>query len=272
MRWPLNFVKKGTRPKNAHKKHPQQPSGNKCSNCGMAHKDKPCPAKGKRCLKCKKVGHFRAVCRGGKKFVNEVEEEVTADETCFYLGAIECSEIQPWTVPSEINGHNIAFKADSGADVGCIPECDFLKLNPRSSLKPTKFPLTSPGGTVRCMGQFDAKTVYKGQNYSFPVCVLKDSRSRLLSRSAASGMGILKFVEKVRQDVFDDFGLLKGEPVRIRLKPDARPYNLGSPRRISSPLLNPLKKELERMVQNNIISPVTEPIGMVCPDCCREKA
>ena len=79
----LDFVKKGARPKNSkpHKKNPHT-SSEKCSNCGMAHADKSCPAKGKRCLKCRKIGHFRAVCGATKKSVREVEEEVTVDETC----------------------------------------------------------------------------------------------------------------------------------------------------------------------------------------------
>ena len=40
---------------------------------------------------------------------------------------------------------------------------------------------------------------------SFPVCVLKNSQSRLLSRSVSHGLGLLKFIEEVREDVFGDF-------------------------------------------------------------------
>ena len=263
----LDFVKKNAQRRPHKEKSKKNPSASseKCRNCGIDHAGRDCPAKGKKCLKCKKTGHFRAVCRSKQKATNEVEEDVAADETSFYLGAIDCGEVKPWTVPLTINSHRIAFKADSGADIGCIPESDYLQLKPRPSLKSIQFPLTSPGGKVNCLGQFDAKTVYKGTKYTFPVCVLKQSHSRLLSRSAAAGMGILRFVEEVRPDVFGDFGLMKGEPVRIRLKPDAQPYNLGTPRRISAPLLSPLKKELERMVQNKIISPVTYPTAWCAP-------
>ena len=73
------------------------------------------------------------------------------------------------------------------------------------------------------------------------------------------GLGLLKFIEEVREDVFGDFGLLKGEPVRIRLRPDAQPYNLATPRRISAPLLGPLKEELERMETKDIVTRLTIP-------------
>ena len=91
------------------------------------------------------------------------------------------------------------------------------------------------------------------KKHSFPVCVFKNSQSRLLSRSVSHGLGLLKFIEEVREDVFGDFGLLKGEAVRIRLRPNAQPYNLATPRRISAPLLGSVKEELERMEKNDII-------------------
>ena len=156
-------------------------------------------------------------------------------------------------------------KEESTATLTCIPKADYLKFKPRPKLRPVDFPLNSPDGRVNSMGQFTATTTYKGTNYMFQAIVLTDSSSRLLSKDVAEAMGIIKYVEEVRHDVFGDFGLLKGEPIRIRLKPDAQPYNLATPRRISAPLLNPLKKELDRMRENGIISPITEPTAWCSP-------
>ena len=69
------------------------------------------------------------------------------------------------------------------------------------------------------------------------------------------------FIEDNCADVFGDFGLLKCKPVRIRLRPNAQPYNLAPPCRISAPLLGPLKEELKRIETNHIVTSVTTPIG-----------
>ena len=59
-------------------------SNDVCKRCGKspAHKRTQCPAKDAHCRKCKKKGHFQAVCLSGK--VNTVVDD---DSTCF-LGAL----------------------------------------------------------------------------------------------------------------------------------------------------------------------------------------
>ena len=72
-------------------------SNDVCKRCGKspAHKRTQCPAKDAHCRKCKKKGHFQAVCLSGK--VNTVVDD---DLTCF-LGALGSDEIDslhtdPW--------------------------------------------------------------------------------------------------------------------------------------------------------------------------------
>ena len=64
-------------------------SNDVCKRCGKgpAHKRTQCPAKDAHCGKCKKKGHFQAVCLSGK--VNIVVDD---DSTCF-LGALGSDEI-----------------------------------------------------------------------------------------------------------------------------------------------------------------------------------
>ena len=66
------------------------------------------------------------------------------------------------------------------------------------------------------------------------------------------------FMEKFPQliTVFDQ---LKGTDYAIRLKPDAQPYALNSPRRIPVLLLSKVKEALSRMEKMQIISPVDGP-------------
>ena len=267
----LEFVRKASGPRaRQQKKNPRpQPSDEKCPNCGLEHTGPECPARGKKCSKCGKKNHFRAVCnstRTGKKAANEVSGREVQDKfDSLFLGSVEIKETKPWTVSLVINKSSLVFKVDSGADVTCLPESDYRRLTPRPRLEQARLALTSPGGKVECKGQFVATTTFRQKNYSFPVCVLKNSKSRLLSRNVAVGMGIIQFVEEVRDDVFGDFGLLKGDPVRIKLRPDAQPYNLATPRRVSAPLMKSLKEELQRMETNDIITRVTAPTEWCSP-------
>lgn len=66
-------------------------------------------------------------------------------------------------------------------------------------------------------------------------------------------------------DVCGELGLLKGDPVKITLKDDAKPYSVAVPHRIPVPLLPQVEEELKRMEENGIIQRVTEPTEWVAP-------
>ena len=59
--------------------------------------------------------------------------------------------------------------------------------------------------------------------------------------------------------VYGELGLMNTDPVTIRLKDDAVPYSLTTPRRVPVPLMPKVKAELQRMEDNGIIKRVTEP-------------
>ena len=52
---------------------------------------------------------------------------------------------------------------------------------------------------------------------------------------------------------------MKGEPVSIQVNEGTTPYHIGAPRRVTIPMLKPLKEKLERMVKLGVIEPVDEP-------------
>ena len=267
----LEFVKKASGPrKHQQKKNPRpHASDEKCPNYGLEHAWPDCPAKRKMCSKCGKKNHFRGT---RKKAANKVSGQVQDQFDSLFRGSVQINEIKPWTVPLVINKTILVFKVDSRADVKCLPESDHKRLSPRPRLEETRLALTSAGGEVECIGQFIATTTFKQKKYSFPVCVLKSSKSRLLISKVAVGMRIIQFVEEVRDDVFGDFGLLKGDPVRIKLRPDAQPYNLATPRRVSAPLMKSLKEELQRIETNDIITRVTAPTEWCSPNALKSNS
>ena len=103
-----------------------------CTRCGQSpkHDKKSCPAKDSICHRCYKKGHFKAaVCRS-KKLVREVL--VSDDSQDEFLGVIH-SEIDslssteaPWTTNLELNGRNVEFKIDTGANIIVISEQEYL--------------------------------------------------------------------------------------------------------------------------------------------------
>ena len=91
----------------------QKTSNDVCKRCGKspAHKRTQCPAKDAHYRKCKKIGHFQAVCLSGK--VNTVVE----DDTDHFPGALDSDKIDglhidPWKTNVSINGNSAEFKLD----------------------------------------------------------------------------------------------------------------------------------------------------------------
>ncbi|XP_043206059.1 uncharacterized protein K02A2.6-like [Amphibalanus amphitrite] len=63
----------------------------------------------------------------------------------------------------------------------------------------------------------------------------------------------------------EPLGTMVGEPVRIHLREDAQPYSVSSARRIALPLLPAVKREVQRMLDSDIIEPVTTPSDWCAP-------
>ncbi|XP_014666628.1 PREDICTED: uncharacterized protein LOC106808423 [Priapulus caudatus] len=201
-----------------------------CTRCGSSHgRGDSCPAKDKRCRKCKKMGHFQAVCR--TKQANEVTSRHANDSGTsesydrLFIGSITQGRDDPWQVQLEIAGKSVDFKIDTGADITVMSARTYSGLHNRPVLKPTNTILSSPGGTLTCKGQFVMQTSHTGKMYSFPVVVLTGPQvNNLLGRQVASQMGLVKRVNEIDRTLFGDIGLLKCDPVKIQLKENSIQY------------------------------------------------
>jgi transposase InsO family protein len=241
-------------------------ANSKCENCGMVHKDGwSCPAKGKKCLKCHKFGHFRAACRA------QGVKELTTQEEGYFLGALNTvqSDEGPWMAKLPIQDTIVQFKVDSGADVSVISEQTYKMIKPKPALEPTRDVLKSVSGKVPCMGTFMTETkLPSGQRYKFRIYVIPKG-SNLLSRAIAKQMNIIQFNEvnelKIDEDVFSEVGLMKTEPVIIKMREGAVPFNLPVARRVSLPMVPLVEKEIQRMERNGIIRRITKPTEWCSP-------
>ena len=96
---------------------------------------------------------------------------------------------------------------------------------------------------------------------------MNGARQALLGRPAIESLEIVKKIDEVEAKdyvaeypkLFTGLGKLEGPEYTIKLKPDAKPFALSSPRRVPVPLLPKVKEELARMESMGIISKVDDP-------------
>ena len=114
-----------------------------------------------------------------------------------------------------------------------------------------------------------AKLTIDNRIHREDVYVMKNQNKNLLSKTAIQALQLLKTTSSVyavepatnfRNEFpapFKGLGLLQ-EPYRIRLRQDATPVCLYTPRRVPHPLLPKVKKQLQEMIQSEVISQVNE--------------
>lgn len=257
---------------NEYYKCAQQASNRKgCTRCGRQHEYSACPATGKRCRKCNKMGHFEAMCK--TKNVNALKTTDCDSEegSAWFLGTVADgvdSEEDKWYEDLEINGTTVTFRIDTGADVTVIPEETFVKLQQRPLLIKTKSTFTSPGEKLSCKGKFRTHCKRYGETFPFWIYVMSGPfTTNLLGRKTAIKMGLVRRVNGLESydDIFGDIGLLKCEPVKIELRPDAQPYSIATPRRIPFPILPQVEEELKRMQSLGIIEEVKDATDWCAP-------
>ena len=174
-------------------------SNDVCKRCGKspAHKRTQCPAKDAHCRKCKKKGHFQAVCLSGK--VNTVVDD---DSTCF-LGALGSDEIDslhtdPWKASVSINGNGVEFKLDTGADVSVVPDFIIPKLN--ATLRNTRRTLTGPDGSkLKVTGVISATLKANLLESKQEIFVVRNLKTALLGRPAIEALNLVKVVNAVEE-------------------------------------------------------------------------
>ena len=260
-------------------------SRTKCGRCGGNHVKNSCPAFHAECRRCHRKGHYAKFCRtksSASKKVREVGLNESEKEEPFFLGDItDISSVKmenncnnPWIATIAVNKSKVRFKVDSGADV-TVMSMDTYKKIKQNHLKETSHVLsTAAGSKLKCYGMFRANMRYAGRQYKENVYVT-DSINNLLSRSMCQVMGILTVniaeckygdeEEIPENEIFGDIGMIKGEPVKIKLKENAVPFHINSARRVALPLMDKVKKEIERMESYNVISKVTKPTEWCSP-------
>ena len=179
----------------------------------------------------------------------------------YYVGTVTCNdENDAWYVNLPICGAQVKFKIDTGADISVLTQSTYNSLAQKPLLKPSRASLLSPGGRIEVRGEFDTVAEYKRSEYMFKLVVIGgEMGTNLLSRSVASQMGLIVRADAVKQLKSNEIGLMKTSPIKIHMKENVTPVCRPTARRIPFPLMNAVRTELDRMINNDVIQPVEEP-------------
>ena len=113
---------------------PRQRSGtnHKCTRCGKGpHSRQTCPARDAVCHTCQKKGHYRSQCFS-RSVANVVTPSLQYDEEekGFYLNTVVSkSQSKSWNNKVLVDGKEVTFKVDTGAEVTVLAENILAQLN-----------------------------------------------------------------------------------------------------------------------------------------------
>ncbi|XP_011687104.1 PREDICTED: uncharacterized protein K02A2.6-like [Wasmannia auropunctata] len=237
-----------------------------CHSCGATnHKRVDCPFKTAECHICNKVGHIAKICR------SKTKSEISVIKLQGILGT---GHQHRKFANIFINNKLLKMQLDTGADVTTIGTkvwkligCPKLQLYVASCVN-------ASGHPIHVVGFFYATLSYKDKTSRGPIIVLNCPNIALISAQAIDELDLIAFdrdilknrklINVIQEDslkgkfskLFDNsMGECKKIKVHLRLKPDARPVHV--PRRpIPLALEESLNAELDRLIENKIISPV----------------
>lgn len=113
-----------------------------CKFCGKTHQPRNCPAYGKMCHKCKRKGHYKSMCNA--RSVACLSNVDSDDSDVFNLNGLEVFDVNPihansvsksWIEKIRVEGKNIPFKIDTGAEIDVIPLHVIVKMNSKLNEK-----------------------------------------------------------------------------------------------------------------------------------------
>ena len=267
-------------------------SSRRCRYCNQTHarSKQSCPAYGQVCTKCSKRNHFAVVCQSKS---NNTCEYLT-EKSLLSLDGVVDKRCYSHVI---VDGRRVKFLLDCGSTVNLLPSSILPSIGKRTSdLRPPRSSLRMFDRTeLRTVGMLTAdlthprtKTVISVEFY------VTEREEPILGIDACRRLDMLRIVEEnicevvetspssrhtsARQptagqitgiDVFDRFGdlfdgklgLLEGE-VHLEIDPNVAPVKMPL-RRIPVAMRDRVEAELRKMVDDDVIAPVSRPTPWV---------
>ena len=164
-----------------------------------SHSKQNCPAKEAKCHRCSRKGHFTVICFSRTIAMVSQEEPEPAETS--YLDAITNAnnrkEIKSWNIQLQVNGKDVCFKIDTGAEVSAISTDVFEAIGQPDLQKPTKI-LCGPDKTpLEVLGCATVQLTYKKVSIKHCVYVIRRLSNNLLGLPAITAHDILAKVDAI---------------------------------------------------------------------------
>ena len=236
----------GPCPVSQHKSYTQS-----CSWCGKSprHDRQHCQARDATCRKCGKKGHSNSVCRSYPKKVRGIgtdpqtsqeDQSVYEDEQSVdgFLGTLSSDNTtdSPWSVTLQLNGTEVTFHIDTGAEVTVISDTEYQKLG-NVTLIQTDQTLKGPSNQpLQVKGKFFGEFHYGLMRIKQSCYVVTGLAKPLLGRPAIEKLNLLARINNVQgvsitekfSKLFTGLGKLPG-CYTIKLSDGAKPYLVNVP-------------------------------------------
>lgn len=289
--WRFNCDRCGTK----HERRACPAYGQQCKNCnGNNHFARVCRAKKNK--KVREVQHKTSSSSSSSSSSGDemVVAEIKSSEVC--TPGVDVSDFgeqdvcvqsishnrceKEWTAKVEVmNAHFVNFKLDTGAQTNLISSKLFerLKISYKNLLKSNVRLLNYLGEKIPFLGKCYLKCTYNGKVSVLEFYVVENVKSSpILGLSACIMLDLIRKVESVEvspqnsalvqlvckyPQCFKGIGALPGT-YNMVLKDDVKPV-VHAPRKVPAALREPLKKELDRLVEEKIIVKVNKPTAWV---------
>lgn len=260
-----------------------------CSRCGYKHGPKQCPAYGQTCNACNKKNHFAKKCRLTKNQNSGTRKlHVVETEEDFFIGTIELNKTKQqskvntvttesqckkaiWTEKLKINGKDVSFKLDTGAECNVLAEKSYRSLETRAKLQVSSCKLlTYSGHQMSPVGKATLICKYKGKSHEVDFQIIDANAPAILGRETCEKLGMVKRIHEVKaeddplkdfEDLFVGLGCLPGHH-HIQINPEISPV-IHPPRRVPVALKDKIVEELHRMEKLCVITRQHDPTDWV---------
>ena len=251
-------------------KHRQK--SKQCTRCGKEqHARDKCPAKDATCHRCQKKGHYSALCFA-KNVSTLSTEPYTSDLDTAFLDSASSGQGTAWFADVQMGeSDSISFKLDTGAEVTALSHSTYQQLsNPPQLNAPDKALYGPSRRPLQVLGQCQSDLTYNGRSCRQQLFVVEGLQNNLLGLPAITALNLITLLEETTAPsssahipdrflkVFQGLGNL-GDQYDIKLKPDATPFSLFTPRHVPLPLRAKVTEELQRMEAMGVISKVDIP-------------
>ena len=219
------------------------------------------------CHKCHRKGHYIAQCLS--KTVAEVGQSNESNLDTAFLDETSTGQGRARFANIQLGEREmLTFKLDTGVEVTATSESCYQKLSHPTPLNTPDRVLCGPSKQPR--GQCNLQLSFKGRVCKQQVFIVKGLNNNLLGLPAIISLNLARRLDKTStttsasEDVHQHYPSLflglgnLGDDYEIKLKPDATPHVLYTPRHVPIPLRAKVTEELNRMEEMGVISKVKE--------------